>query len=619
MGTHSLCAAFAFVQLVLFLSVAGIVNGLDEQHSSYEGNYGTARLVLGRPDDSGASWNYANLNEWPSLCLTGSRQSPISFTNVNPDEVVTSAPLQRLKFSSACVFPREVTKMRIVNEGAVNTVSFERLGGSPDGLSECTVLDPLNSSRTYHFTGLHFHVMSEHQFRTLRPDAEMHLSFTTNDEKEKTRKTLTVAVMLKASTTSNSTSVRTLRHILVDGSLPMRHAMTTCFLKEDLALTSLIPARESYLLYDGSQTHPPCTENVRWVVMTSPIFISRVSLGRLRDAMDALLPNDFHRFRSARPPQTLNSRHIYRFDDITVPPGGSRRKGKLGDAWSRKKKGSANLSARVRTESMSAGSATDFYEHNNGPLVKPFVSLSSDSGSASGSHTVRLSSPLVLDAAGRNSRPLAPTAVKLDTEAAGSISESDAHESRSDNSEATTNSSSAPQANTSSSVSASSSNVNVSAESSHPSESSAQALSNVSKPQSTTTTTTTTTTTNSPSDPGREKMNASDSSSTADTGLGFGNFLESPVTRAWVFLKTFSINAFQAIVAYAKANPVRVGVSLLCIIALIFLFRTCYRGWRRPVYVVGINPTELQPLNPDNRFEFYGGTVPVRPARASSA
>lgn len=620
MKTLPFCATLAIARLVLFVSVAGVVGGLDEQHSYYEGNYGTSGLVFGSPDSSRTSWNYTNLKDWPPLCLTGRRQSPISFANMNPDEVVTNAPLQRLQFSPKCVFPREETQMRIVNEGIVSTVSFEKLGRLPDDMSECTVIDPLNCSRTYHFTSLHFHAMPMHQLRTLRPEVEMHMSFTTNHAKKK-RNVLIVAVMLKASAMINTTSVRALQHILVDGSLPKRNAMTTCFLTERLSLLSLIPARESYLLYDGSQTYPPCTENVRWVVMTSPILISPVALGRLRDAMDALLPNDLHRFGNARPPQALNGRLIYRFDDKSVPAGGNRSQGNFKEARSHKDEGLANRSLGVRAGRVLAGSQAEVdgvYKHYSAVVVSP---VSPNPVSVSRNGTTLASPPPSTTSTGSCNGSSDRATAKLGTGAPAPAYVSNANstcpgthsyvnESSADHSNATASASSASRTSAMSSASASSADEKMRSGLHHGSESSAQTPSDGSAPQSTkTSTSTTTTTTKGPSGTkGKQRHDDGASQNTSEAEAGVLDAVKSIVTRAFTSAKAFSMGAFQSSVAYTKANPVRAVLGLLCIIVLIFLISTCCRGWRRPVYVVGIDPTELQPLNSAKRFDLYGGT-----------
>ncbi|KAK7201027.1 carbonic anhydrase-like protein [Novymonas esmeraldas] len=641
MATLALHCAVA-VLLVVF-GVSGVVRGLDEQHSYKEGNYGTAGLVRDWLDDSRPSWDYTNLKKWPRLCQTGSRQSPISFANVNPDEVVTTVPLQRLQLSPKCLFPREETQMRIVNEGAVNTVSFERQGLLPEDLSECTVRDPLNSTRIFYFTGLHFHAASEHKFRTLRPDVEMHLSFTTDEVKEKKRDLLMVAVMLKASATVNSTSVRALRHILVDGSLPKRHAMTTCFLTENLSITSLLPPRESYLLYDGSRTHPPCTENVRWVVMTSPILISRVAVGKLRDSMDELLPNDFHRYGNARPPQALNGRRIFRFDDASVPVGGDRKDGTLDDTWSRKGRGAANSTPAEAQMAAPTRVLVDSTEELNGRLYGSDVVHNSPVFMAESSSALDEDTRDDANATATTSPPPPATAAASDTAAPSAPPVSDPNTTRhtgsANASDGATDSVSttAPKASLTPSASEaaneeaaqagsgpSDTDASPTEESSptsaapvpvSPKNSTPRHPANVSTTNTTNTTTTTTTTT------APTKTKPPDGKGKGGRGDKEGERMEFDTNGTWARLTAFGTGAYRSGATYAKMHPVRAVLVLISGAALILLIFTCCRGWKRPVYVVGIDPTELQPLNAANRFDLYGGTgtPAVRPAYAATA
>ncbi|KAG5500373.1 hypothetical protein JKF63_03465 [Porcisia hertigi] len=618
MTTVPLRVTLPIVQVLLLVGIAVVAFGLDEQHSYHEGNYGISGLPRRTFDESAASWSYTNLSDWPELCLKGSRQSPISFENVNPDEVMTNDSLQRLQFSPECVFPREKTQMRIINEGVVNTVTFETQGRLLEDMSPCTLRDPLNRSQFYHFTGLNFHVTSEHHLRTLRPDAEMQMFFTTDDSPEQKRRLLVVAVMLKGTSEINSTSARALRHILVDGSLPKPRAMTTCFLTEDLPIRSLIPARQSYLLYDGSQTSPPCTENVRWVVMTSPILLSRVALGRLRDAMDELMPNEFARFGNARPPQALNSRLIYRFDDTSVPAGGNRKEGYLGDAWSRKNKSLATLSRGskdVDAETALFRVEDPIDDDSSDPIAQPLGPVFSGNGTENSTL-----SPVTLAAGCSDGSSGQPAENSTTKEEAWSSPPHENGRSQGKNVlgnsthdetlNAITNSTTVPQVKDPASASSSASFP------SH--ESSNQESSHHRTPHSSTlTTSTTTTTTKKPLDtPPKKGHDSRAHKNTSTTVKQDANSFESRAVRTWVYVKSLSVGAFHYSSAYAKAHPGRAGLVLVLFTALIFLICTCCRGWRRPLYVVGIDPAELQPLKPANRFKLYGGTgtAAVRPA-----
>lgn len=62
----------------------------------------------------------------------------------------------------------------------------------------------------------------------------------------------------------------------------------------------LVPAQHTSYRYDGSLTTPPCSEGVKWIVMTTPITLSEQQLEKLT----AILHND------SRPVQRLEGRSV---------------------------------------------------------------------------------------------------------------------------------------------------------------------------------------------------------------------------------------------------------------------------------------------------------------------
>jgi carbonic anhydrase len=61
-----------------------------------------------------------------------------------------------------------------------------------------------------------------------------------------------------------------------------------------------LPAARGYYRYDGSETAPPCSEGVRWLVLKQPQTLSAGQLDRLRQR---IAPN-------ARAVQPLNGRVV---------------------------------------------------------------------------------------------------------------------------------------------------------------------------------------------------------------------------------------------------------------------------------------------------------------------
>jgi carbonic anhydrase len=62
----------------------------------------------------------------------------------------------------------------------------------------------------------------------------------------------------------------------------------------------MLPRDMGYYMYMGSVTAPPCTENVRWLVLKTPVEVSAAQI----KAFAKLYPDD------ARPPQPLNGRIV---------------------------------------------------------------------------------------------------------------------------------------------------------------------------------------------------------------------------------------------------------------------------------------------------------------------
>ncbi|WP_455288595.1 carbonic anhydrase [Cupriavidus necator] len=67
-----------------------------------------------------------------------------------------------------------------------------------------------------------------------------------------------------------------------------------------LDVAALLPAQQSYWAFTGSLTTPPCSEDVRWQVLKTPVEVSRAQLATFRK----LYP------MNARPVQPLNGRVV---------------------------------------------------------------------------------------------------------------------------------------------------------------------------------------------------------------------------------------------------------------------------------------------------------------------
>jgi kynureninase len=62
----------------------------------------------------------------------------------------------------------------------------------------------------------------------------------------------------------------------------------------------MMPAEKTYYTYSGSLTTPPCSEGVRWLLLTTPIELSAEQI----EAVGMLFEHN------ARPIQSLNARDV---------------------------------------------------------------------------------------------------------------------------------------------------------------------------------------------------------------------------------------------------------------------------------------------------------------------
>jgi carbonic anhydrase len=63
---------------------------------------------------------------------------------------------------------------------------------------------------------------------------------------------------------------------------------------------TLLPTDKNYYRYTGSFTTPPCTENVLWMILKSPVELSAAQIKTFRNVIDD----------NNRPVQPLNGRRV---------------------------------------------------------------------------------------------------------------------------------------------------------------------------------------------------------------------------------------------------------------------------------------------------------------------
>ncbi len=207
--------------------------------------------------------HWAGLSPDFELCASGKGQSPIDI--VRPLGADLPNP----------VFAYRPSAIEIVNNG--HTVQVNVDPGSALALD----------GKSYALAQFHFHAPSEHRVGGAAFPVEMHLV-----HKAKDGELAVVAVFLKPGR-GNAAYAPVLSQ-LPAGPGPARRAPGT------VNAADLIPRVHTSFRYGGSLTTPPCSEKVRWTVLTTPVEISRAQI-------EAFTARYAH---NNRPVQPVNSRDV---------------------------------------------------------------------------------------------------------------------------------------------------------------------------------------------------------------------------------------------------------------------------------------------------------------------
>lgn len=221
-----------------------------------------------------SEWGYAPNNgpsKWASLspdyatCKSGQSQSPIDITG----KTITQA-------ENALALQFEDQAKDIINNGHSVQVNFDNgAGGSVRFKNE-----------EYTLTQLHFHTPSETHIKGQTFPMEMHLV-----SQNKEGKLLVTSLLFKEGKENAA-----LQSIIKNA--PKKQGETKPL--GEIKLTELLPQNLGYYAFSGSLTTPPCSENVQWVVLKTPVNASQRQIMAVR----TIIHND------ARPLQPLNGRVI---------------------------------------------------------------------------------------------------------------------------------------------------------------------------------------------------------------------------------------------------------------------------------------------------------------------
>ena len=215
-------------------------------------------------DGEFAPYRWGDLKTDYAACKAGTRQSPIDIRNPVVSDI---DPIQ---------FHYEDVPLRVNNNG--HTIEVNYASGS----------FILHGGARYELVQFHFHTPSEERIKGRAFDMVAHLV-----HKSAQGKLAVVAVLL-----TSGREQPMLQQIW--NAMPGTPRRTRERLDVAINARSLLPANPAFYSFMGSLTTPPCTEGVQWLVMKTPVEMSREQISHFA----ALYP------MNARPLQAQNDRLI---------------------------------------------------------------------------------------------------------------------------------------------------------------------------------------------------------------------------------------------------------------------------------------------------------------------
>jgi carbonic anhydrase len=263
--------------LVLLCAVAAGCGGDSE---SGDGSEGPAWTHSARDPELGPK-AWGGIDPSFETCADGRRQSPVDISRPMPSNL---PPLE---------FDYPPTPFTVQNTGHTIEATM------PEGSNLTLTIGP----DTYRLVQFHFHAPSEHTVAGRAYPAELHLV-----HESQGGELAVVGIFVEPSS---------LPQPLIDevietaGSVGEEVQIADALSPLELLL-DLEPPRASeddYYTYDGSLTTPPCTENVRWIVLEDIHIIDEGTVGFLHELIGGF-PDYEGYANNNRPTQPLNGRTI---------------------------------------------------------------------------------------------------------------------------------------------------------------------------------------------------------------------------------------------------------------------------------------------------------------------
>jgi carbonic anhydrase len=217
--------------------------------------------------------HWAALSPKFAACGEGRSQSPIEISNPSPG----TAEDVRVRFPPATL---RIAHHEHIADGINNGHTIQINYPAADTLSL--------GQGAYQLVQYHFHAPSEHTVSGKHFPMEMHFVHKAADGK-----LAVVAVFIEEGPANAAFAP-------VWANLPARKGVETHLPAVTVDVDALLPASRTSYRYDGSLTTPPCSEGVKWILMTTPIALSSEQIGAFTRLVD----------NNNRPVQPLNGRTV---------------------------------------------------------------------------------------------------------------------------------------------------------------------------------------------------------------------------------------------------------------------------------------------------------------------
>jgi carbonic anhydrase len=241
-----------------------------------------SKLLSAAPAAADPAWHYEGAEgpaEWGALspkfaaCGEGRSQSPIDFVKPAPGTATrkpTQFPPAELRVA------HQAHAADVLNNG--HTIQVNYAGGDT-----LTIGDD-----KYELAQYHFHNRSEHTVTGTHFPMEMHLVHQAADGR-----LAVIGVFIEEGAHNAAFDP-------VWTNLPGHAGVKTHYAAVKVDVDTLLPSTHTSYRYDGSLTTPPCSEGVKWIVMTTPIQLSAQQIA----AFTSLIHDN------NRPLQPLNGRRV---------------------------------------------------------------------------------------------------------------------------------------------------------------------------------------------------------------------------------------------------------------------------------------------------------------------